>query len=453
MMASMVTEPPIDWQENKSLVEACRHMNEQQIMCDVTFLVGESSEPMSAHKFILICRSSVFYSMFCGPLAERNTEICIPDIQPDAFRLLLRYMYTDETELTADNVLPLLYAAKKYNLKGLVRNSLAFLQEGRSVENICVIFEQAYIYDDEEFMKTSLEFINVNGRSVLQSAAFLELSPDCVKKIVSADELHTDERTVLESVVKWGEAQCKKKNIEPSPTSIRSAIGDILYLIRFPLLEESYFTNVVSDMSILSDSEMVELFKYFYKSGATVQKFVSRERNVSDSVAKHTFPKHNNQEERTIQTCIRFQNVCDDGSWYCGGEPDAIGFFTNQNISLHGVLVYGSYIGEGRYDITCTVYENEDTELLQIKTYIRTSEHQPTYPILFENSVKINQGRRYTILIRVVCPEGMDTYQGKNGTQSVGVGNVKFNFFKSKLSRNGTDTKMGNIPGILFTTE
>jgi hypothetical protein len=76
-----------DWQSSKSLTECNRYMLENNIGCDVTFLVGEERTKILAHKYILIGRSCVFFAMFNGPLAETSEEITLPDIEPNVFRI------------------------------------------------------------------------------------------------------------------------------------------------------------------------------------------------------------------------------------------------------------------------------------------------------------------------------------------------------------------------------
>lgn len=50
----------------------------------------------AAHKLVLAARSSVFNDDFFGPVKEEDTNyIRISDIRPEAFKSLLRYMYTD----------------------------------------------------------------------------------------------------------------------------------------------------------------------------------------------------------------------------------------------------------------------------------------------------------------------------------------------------------------------
>ena len=362
-----------------------------------------------------------------------------------------RFLYTDETSVTAENVLPLLYSAKKYCVTILIRRCLAFLNNGRSTENICAILEQAHLYDEEEFMKRSLDYVLANAREVLKTPGFLDLCEHCLRRVISVDELQADERTVLDCVTKWAEQKCEERELEKTPENLRSVLGDILYLIRFPLLGEAYFTNVVSDSGLLTDSEKVELFKYFYKSGGGTKTFITRNRYANSDISQHSVPPEKKPGDRSIQTCMRFGSVLEEGSWYCGGEADAISFSASQNLWLHGVLVYGSYIGEASYDITCSVYNAEETELLQMRTVVKTSEHQLTYIILFQTAIATVKNSKYTVVVRVTNPDGIDTYQGKEGTTSVNVGQVKFTFSKSKFSRNGTDTKMGQIPGLLFS--
>ena len=78
-----------DWQSEKSLLEASSHMLANEIVCDVWFLMGEKEERIGAHKFILICRSTVFEAMLSGEFADDKGDVKIPDIEPDVFRAFL----------------------------------------------------------------------------------------------------------------------------------------------------------------------------------------------------------------------------------------------------------------------------------------------------------------------------------------------------------------------------
>lgn len=75
-------------EKNKTLQDCMLYMLQNEIMCDVTFRVGESRRMIKAHKNILASRSRVFHTMFEGSLPEKG-EISIPDIDEDTFSNLL----------------------------------------------------------------------------------------------------------------------------------------------------------------------------------------------------------------------------------------------------------------------------------------------------------------------------------------------------------------------------
>ena len=67
-------------------------MLDNEVECDVKFVCTTPegrSETVGAHRYMLISRNAVFRAMLCGPLAENNT-INVPDVNPDAFRKVLR---------------------------------------------------------------------------------------------------------------------------------------------------------------------------------------------------------------------------------------------------------------------------------------------------------------------------------------------------------------------------
>ena len=66
-------------------------MLENDILTDVTFLVGKKKQRFKSHKYILCSRSSVFFSMFCGDEPEyKDKEVVIESTDPEIFALLLR---------------------------------------------------------------------------------------------------------------------------------------------------------------------------------------------------------------------------------------------------------------------------------------------------------------------------------------------------------------------------
>jgi speckle-type POZ protein len=67
---------------------------ESMVGADVTFHVG--GEKFLAHKFVLAARSSVFNAELLGAMKESvGTPIVIHEMEPDVFKSLLHFIYTD----------------------------------------------------------------------------------------------------------------------------------------------------------------------------------------------------------------------------------------------------------------------------------------------------------------------------------------------------------------------
>ena len=89
-----IDQPAPDWQSSLSDVrERNAVMLEKALLADVYFIVGSGSTQrrIAAHKCMLVAGSSVFHTMFIGALPE-GKEVTIPDVEPDAFINLLRWV-------------------------------------------------------------------------------------------------------------------------------------------------------------------------------------------------------------------------------------------------------------------------------------------------------------------------------------------------------------------------
>ncbi len=89
-----------DWQVGKKVLECNKYMFENAVGCDVTFTfpppmggLGQKVTPsLSAHKYVLISRSPVFYAMLLGPAHDESGEISIEDINMESFKEMLRLL-------------------------------------------------------------------------------------------------------------------------------------------------------------------------------------------------------------------------------------------------------------------------------------------------------------------------------------------------------------------------
>lgn len=125
---------------------------------DVIFICGqgENAERVPAHKFILFARSEYFDKMFNGLLAEKGKEITLPEVSPNAFRMLLRYFYFDECSFDIDTVNEVLKVADMYQIDGCLDACCKFLQKAESGENILIGYELAMKYKLKDWIDSNM---------------------------------------------------------------------------------------------------------------------------------------------------------------------------------------------------------------------------------------------------------------------------------------------------------
>ena len=138
------------WQSTarSTIREKCKSIFNKELLSDVKFVVrdsqrGSESKKIPAHKFVLAISSPVFYAMFYGELAEKKDFIEISDCGYESLLELFRFIYSDEANLTPDNVMQLMYLAKKYILPSLADKCSAFLQEKLDAASVFHVLPEA----------------------------------------------------------------------------------------------------------------------------------------------------------------------------------------------------------------------------------------------------------------------------------------------------------------------
>ena len=113
------------WQTMRPTIkERITFLFNKELLSDVKFVVpvsnGESeSKVIPAHKFVLAISSPVFFAMFYGQMAETTDSIELPDCDYESLLELFRYFYSDELDLSGNNVIQISYLAKKYMVPSL----------------------------------------------------------------------------------------------------------------------------------------------------------------------------------------------------------------------------------------------------------------------------------------------------------------------------------------------
>ncbi|XP_045511046.1 uncharacterized protein LOC123705968 isoform X1 [Colias croceus] len=212
---------PSDWQlECTELKQRGAYLLQTGQWSDCTFLVGSepNQEVIAGHKLILAMASPVFEAMFYGGMPERNDPIPILDVQIDAFKDLLEYIYTGNINLCSfDKACELCYGAKKYMLPHLVKECTRYLWSDLYPRNACRAYEFARLFDENVLMEKCLQIISTNTKEVLNDSSFEEVELNTVITVFSLDHLNIDsEMDLFNAAVRYSKAMEQKKNSDRS---------------------------------------------------------------------------------------------------------------------------------------------------------------------------------------------------------------------------------------------
>lgn len=233
-------------------------------MADVFFsFQGKNIARIPAHKMILALRSPVFKAMFYGSFPQSEGDIRMEDITLETFQRLVKYLYTDHLQLSKNSVIPLLYAAQKYQIAELISKCENYLQDNLAVNNACTLFSHAKFFTMTRLKTNALKFIADNAVDVLKNDDFLLLLSEDLVDILKLDSLCIQEVDVVRAVLKWVDNKLTKSKNKIDGKSRRAVLlkDGILFTIAIPLLSIDEYTSVVIPSNILTDEEQLQIFK------------------------------------------------------------------------------------------------------------------------------------------------------------------------------------------------
>ncbi|XP_041941740.1 BTB/POZ domain-containing protein 6-B-like [Alosa sapidissima] len=427
------TEKPAVSAAHPTLRERNASMFNNELMADVHFIVGPPGDTLRipAHKYVLAVGSSVFCAMFYSDLAETDSEIHIPDVEPAAFLILLRYLYSDEIELTPDTVLATLYAAKKYLVGALSRACVAFLETGLEAGNACVLLSQSVLFEEPGLSQRCWEMIDAQAELALQSEAFCQMDPPTLDRLLRRETLSAREASVFSAVGRWAEAECVRRGLSVCARNKRSVLGPALALLRVASLSLQEFADGPAQSDLLTLEETNQMFLWY-------------------TAANKPHPPFPSSPRRGLrpQRCHRFQSAAyRSNQWRYRGRCDSIQFSADRRLFLAGVGLYGSSGAAAEYGVRMEL-KRQGASLALTHTRFTSDGSSAAFPVLLEHPVLVEPDVFYTVSVVL---EGTElSYFGQEGLTEAQSGNVTFQFQCSADSTNGTGVQGGQIPELVF---
>ncbi len=201
-MASIQSDA--DWQSTKKTVsERNRHMFNNSEISDISFTCEGSDKVLYAHKYVLATSSAVFKAMFYGDLAEKNSVVHLSDTDEKSLEEFLRFLYTDECNLTTDNVISVMYLSKKYIVPSLTEYVKAQLVRDMDPGNVLDILEQAIQFEEKDLETKCWQVIEWRASEVASSANFINIKQTTLASLLKRNHLNLAEVKLFQAVIKW----------------------------------------------------------------------------------------------------------------------------------------------------------------------------------------------------------------------------------------------------------
>ncbi|POG73283.1 hypothetical protein GLOIN_2v1588425 [Rhizophagus irregularis DAOM 181602=DAOM 197198] len=204
-------------------------------------------------------------------------HIKLPNILPETFQIILRYIYSGEISLKeydTSDIIKILVAASELSLQELVLSLQLFLIENESnwMElNFNLIYQTGFENSSFlELQKYCTDLISKEPDKIFKSPNFSSIPEKLLVSLIQSDNLRIDEIHIWEYVLKWGLAQNPVLPSELTSFSkedfnaLKNSLHQCVPFIRFyNLTSEEFSDKVLPYKKILPKELYKDLLKYF----------------------------------------------------------------------------------------------------------------------------------------------------------------------------------------------
>jgi len=240
-------------------------LEHKRLFHDVVFAVGEERVVMSAHKTILAIASPVFEDLFHGPKAsdvDESEAIVLGDLEANAFRATLKFMYTGLFDVDLLDAIGVLRAAKMFDLPQLLIKTGEFLIRNLTEQNAITFYQAAEVFDVKNLEESACSFLLNNFWAVAKTEDFLNITFQNLCKFLDMDEINISELEFFNAAMKWAKAQCDKTDQKDTSENLRGVLQEALTMIRFTLMSPKEFALQIVPRFILTPLEVITIFQH-----------------------------------------------------------------------------------------------------------------------------------------------------------------------------------------------
>ncbi|EXX58925.1 uncharacterized protein OCT59_021046 [Rhizophagus irregularis] len=233
-----------------------------------------------AHMVILNCRSTYFQNILLTN-EKKNPEtlvkINLPNILPEIFQIVLRYIYGGIFPLEgydASEIINILKVASELNLEELINYLQYYLIENEKnwmEQNFNIVYQTSFEYDCLLNLQTFCTNLASNEpEKIFNSLNFFSIPEKLLVSIIQNNNLQMNEIQVWEHLLRWGFAQNPELSSDPLDLSkdefdiLKNTLQECIPFIRFHNLTSDEFSKKVLPFKRVLPKELYkDLVKYF----------------------------------------------------------------------------------------------------------------------------------------------------------------------------------------------
>ena len=414
-------------------------MFDNELMSDVSFTCGKSRRIFHAHKYVLSTSSAVFFAMFYGEIPPNEFPIRIEDAEEESFKEFLRFLYTDDCKITAENAMRVLYLAKKYLISSLAEKCCEILEANMKPENVFAVLEQAIQFDEKELEEKSWDIVSKKSQECLNSEAFCNIGLHTLNVLLKKDRLAVTEVELFKAVLKWTDSECARQgiNIEEDQTARRRILGDTVYKIPLLQMSQEDIIKYVSSTGILTDTEAISILQKVV--GLDVAGLKWKERREGQPAPILSFKRFDFEKVNVYNTPI-FQ--------YGGYNRALVTLTVNKAVLFHGVRLFGNP-GGSQCEVKLKI---KDENVTGTYTSQQDSDDVQGYDVMLPKPISLFPNEEITVIATI---KGQFPYWGGSEKSSVKVDDIVVTFkdVPFGLSSNGilTDKTKGQFYKVFLS--
>ena len=334
-----------------------------------------------------------------------------------------------------------LYLAKKYMLPSLADKCTEYLELNLDASNVFHVLPDTLKYEEKGLVDHCWEVIDDQTDEAVQSDGFVTIEKSLLEELVQRDSLSVREVELFKAVDCWASEECKKQGLAAEGSVKRRILGErVVKAIRFPVMEEKEFADVVLDCDVLTKKELCDMMKHF-NSVLTVPVGFAKVKRCSSR-----------------QRLSRFGSGSYCKSWHYGadfnGNSDSLLLLSSKSNKLHSVFLFGSENNE--YEVTLKMTDSNGVALAT-KTGKFMSEiiqgesgaYYHGFNIVLKPPVVLEANIRYCIESLITGPP---SWYGKGCPLKIVLSGVTFEFYNGTSARTRrTTSERGQFSEFEFT--